>query len=614
MPKRLSIKDAIRIAKNNEGVLLSKIYINSKEKLTWKCKFGHIFEMHFNSIQNGHWCPKCRHKVPELNEIKIFAKQKYGRLLSKNYINSHSQLEWQCHLGHIWNATWSNIKKGYWCPICAGQGKETVENLQQLAKNRGGILISETVGNAKQKLKWKCKHGHLFISAYPRIKSGGWCPDCSSGLGERICRVFFEQIFSKKFPKKYPKWLKSEDGNQLELDGYCEDLGIAFEHQGRQHYAKVGFTKCERDLKKRQEYDEEKRKFCEKNNVVLIEIPEIGSFLKVEKVKSFLKEKFQELSILPSKFDAIQIKLEDAYSPNNEELLQELKDIATLKKGELLSTTYLGSMQKHKWKCANNHEWQATPNKIKNGIWCPKCVGKNKTIEDMQNLAKENEGQCLSSEYNGKNIKLKWKCSKGHIFEMTPNSVISGHWCQKCAKNDKKSIIDMQEIAISKGGKCLSEYYENARTVLSWQCKEGHQWEAPYSRIIKSWCYECAGNKAKSIQYVQELIREKEGLCLSNEYKNIHQKLKFQCKKNHTFLISTHQIIQGQWCSECAGNKKLTIEDMRKLASEKGGKCLSTEYFNNKEKLIWECSERHRFELTPDKVKNRGQWCKICKI
>lgn len=54
---------------------------------------------------------------------------------------------------------------------------------------------------------------------------------------EQFVRETFESIFSKKFIKVRPDWLKSPKTKlNLELDGYCEELKIAFEYNGPHHY------------------------------------------------------------------------------------------------------------------------------------------------------------------------------------------------------------------------------------------------------------------------------------------------------------------------------------------------------------------------------------------
>ncbi len=65
----------------------------------------------------------------------------------------------------------------------------------------------------------------------------------------------------------------------------------------------------------------------------------------------------------------------------------------------------------------------------------------------------------------------------------------------------KGTIEEMQEIAMERDGKCLSDTYVNAHRKLLWQCAEGHQWEAPpYNVKIGSWCLVCAGNAKGTIE------------------------------------------------------------------------------------------------------------------
>jgi nucleoside-diphosphate-sugar epimerase len=54
------------------------------------------------------------------------------------------------------------------------------------------------------------------------------------------------------------------------------------------------------------------------------------------------------------------------------------------------------------------------------------------TLQDMQTLAKSRGGECLSKEYSNIKTMLKWKCAFGHTWEATPRLHLTGHWCPKC--------------------------------------------------------------------------------------------------------------------------------------------------------------------------------------
>ena len=181
----------------------------------------------------------------------------------------------------------------------------------------------------------------------------------------------------------------------------------------------------------------------------------------------------------------------------------ELKMIAQERGGKCLSNKYVNALTQLLWECAEGHQWQAPPNRIKNGHWCKECGIKKGAalrigdIIEMRNIAKERGGICLSEKYVNSSTKLIWECSIGHIWQAAPRDIKSGHWCKKCgykknAESRRLGIEKMHSIVKDRGGKCLSKIYANNKTKLLWECAIGHKWEATPNNVMRgSWCPAC---------------------------------------------------------------------------------------------------------------------------
>jgi hypothetical protein len=236
----------------------------------------------------------------------------------------------------------------------------------------------------------------------------------------------------------------------------------------------------------------------------------------------------------------------------------EMVNIAKKRDGECLSPAYIRGDSKLIWRCKEGHQWEAVPNLIKRGRWCPHCAKiRNGTIEEMQAIAKQHGGECLSKEYVNFKTKLTWQCRGGHQWQTTPTVVRRGHWCPTCSGKRIVTIEEMRQVAEGRGGKCLSKEYENNKTKLSWQCEEGHRWKA-ISANIKSgrWCPICAGTQKGTIAVMRKIAKGRGGQCLSAEYINSRTKLTWQCKNGHQWEALPSSIKQGHWCSRCRGKNR----------------------------------------------------------
>lgn len=93
-------------------------------------------------------------------------------------------------------------------------------------------------------------------------------------VSENLVRSYFETLLGHKFPTERPDWLKSKTtGANLELDGYCPELKLAFEYQGEYHYFPVLPHNKEKSVDDIQKNDAYKAAVCKHHGVSLIQVP-----------------------------------------------------------------------------------------------------------------------------------------------------------------------------------------------------------------------------------------------------------------------------------------------------------------------------------------------------
>lgn len=504
---KLTLEDVMALAKEKGGVCLSKKYVNVNKPLFWKCKNrAHPkWEMSTNNLLKGSWCPQCR-LDKYIYPLRAKIKEYRGKWISGEYKNSYTKItvqcenkhEWKakpaaiilghwcarcahdrkkqktaeslhkmvllkngvvvshynggstgvvvikCRNGHTFKTSQSKISQGHWCPLCARDLRFSDFNeLKKIVRSRGGKCLSEEYKGAHYKLQFQCRNNHTWSAKPNAIKNGTWCPVCKIPVGENLVRMLLEEVFESPFPKSYPKWLKSNEGTQLELDGYNKDLRIAFEHQGIQHLRPKGFYISQ--FVRRQELDSIKRDLCKRHGVHLIEIFQAGEKRSLAEIKNDLLAECRRLSIrLPKSLSSIDLQREHAYRTGTDQIHGIIKSIAASKGGRCISNTYGGHYYKLEFECGKKHRWFTDPATIKRGRWCPACAKQNRpavkpkyNLGDMIALAKHKGGKCLSTSFVNITTKLKWECKNGHSWESVPSSVLRGCWCKSCAATER---------------------------------------------------------------------------------------------------------------------------------------------------------------------------------
>jgi len=123
--------------------------------------------------------------------------------------------------------------------------------------------------------------------------------DTKDSKGEIECRRVLHNWLKKPFFKDRPEFLKNNvTGGRfnLELDCYNEELGLAVEYNGAQHYKHIPYFHKNKEAFLNQKYrDDMKRRLCIDNGIVLIEVPYT---VPINKIEGFLLHHLQKNKFL----------------------------------------------------------------------------------------------------------------------------------------------------------------------------------------------------------------------------------------------------------------------------------------------------------------------------
>ena len=266
----------------------------NKDQYVWSATADSI-------VGKNYWCKICyvNSQKNTIEQMQEKAASKGGKCLSTIYIDKSTDLEWQCEKGHIWKSPPECVfAKDCWCGICYIESKRLgIEQMHMEAARRGGKCLSTTYINTRTELEWQCEKRHIWKTAPANIvQSGHWCPDCRK-KNETYCRYILESLFwPLKFPNVRPKWIRNESGNKLEIDCLNEvEMRLGLECQGDHHYKVVErYETSEDDLKKQQKHDRIKIEECSKRGIDLIIVP-LHIYDKKYKIKKLMVSELNRL-------------------------------------------------------------------------------------------------------------------------------------------------------------------------------------------------------------------------------------------------------------------------------------------------------------------------------
>jgi len=218
--------------------LISTEYKNNRTKLEFKCPKNHIFYMSWDCFSHGHRCPECL----KLN-IDFVSKQvpiiTIGyKLLSTEYINNHTKLEFLCDKGHKFYMVWNHFKDGHKCPECKRLSKlynfKYIKEQVSILEPNYELLSTEYIG-AMKKLKFKCDKGHIYKTTWASFHHGNRCPECyyeslrKNYTPEQLTRMYgYKRAVMQLSNKNYRKYKKIINPNNKKRGRYKYHLDHIF--------------------------------------------------------------------------------------------------------------------------------------------------------------------------------------------------------------------------------------------------------------------------------------------------------------------------------------------------------------------------------------------------
>lgn len=216
-------------------------------------------------------------------------------------------------------------------------------------------------------------------------------------------------------------------------------------------------------------------------------------------------------------------------------------------------------------------------------------------------------------DYITTNTKIRHICNQGHIYMQEPRHHLEGVGCPKCRGNYSYTPKEYLTLCKERGYDLPIEDYKNSKIKIKHRCSKGHIYEqTPHDHLKGNGCFICNGNFKKTPKQYYKECKDK-GLDLPIEdYVNNRTKIKHKCNQGHIYLQKPNAHLNGQGCPKCSSNYSYTPEDYYSLCKENDLDIPIENYIDTKTKIKHKCSNcGNIYEQTPN-AHLSGQGCPKC--
>lgn len=128
----------------------------------------------------------------KIEELKNIAFERGGKLISDVYLGYHVPLLWECKNNHQWKSSVGSVKDNKsWCPKCV-KNRRLDKNILNLMLPSGWECL-KCVGS-KGKSKWKCENNHIIVKSWTILKGKFYCKLCKNTVIKKLNYKGIESI------------------------------------------------------------------------------------------------------------------------------------------------------------------------------------------------------------------------------------------------------------------------------------------------------------------------------------------------------------------------------------------------------------------------------------
>ena len=472
-------------AENNDRTLY-ELLPNTKYLAAWVCHTcGHRWRTMLSNRANpkGSGCPACGRTAPAEGDnlaaknpelAALWHPTRNGAVTPDQVAaQSNKRWWWRCEKGHEWQGTPNSMKKtppARLCPYCrgdkvwAGNCLETVD--PELAgqwhpTKNGALTPREVTATTPRGVWWLCGRGHVFrASVYSRHVNHTGCPYCVN------LKVSPDNCLAAVFPQLAQEWHPEKNGAMTPWDVTARSTKSVWWRCGRGHEWQAQVNK--RSVRG------QGCPYCSGRRVS----PE-----------HCLAAVFPQLA--------------QEWHPEKNGALTPW-DVPP------------GGVRKVWWRCGKGHEWQASISNRGKGRGCPYCAKRTRRGLTLEQASPELCAQWHPTRNTlppgaymaHSNKKVWWRCGKGHEWQATPDSRVSGSGCPYCAgrlASEENCLAALApDLAAewdyeANGELTPAQVLPRSMRKVGWICRScGHRWSMPIAyRAEGSGCPVCREGQRK---------------------------------------------------------------------------------------------------------------------